>query len=246
MIDFKRKRRALIMPLLKATRNALNILKKYALPTYINNKSVYDFYKEEQIKNCYEHFKKFFKTAVLLNSEKIRGHAINLAKDNDKDPNNFYLEFGVFSGTSINFFSKNINKNIYGFDSFEGLKEDWLGTSVTKGTFDLKKKIPKLNSNVIPISGWVQDTLPKFLDEKKPKINFVHMDIDTYESSKFVLENIKPFLIKGAIILFDELYNFEGWDVGEYKALTEVFDEKDYSFVSFSTDTAQAAIKILN
>ena len=246
MIDFKRKRRAFIMPLFKATRNALNILKKYALPTYIKNKSVYDFYKEEQIKNCYEHFKKFFKTAVLLNSEKIRGHAINLAKDNDKDPNNFYLEFGVFSGTSINFFSKNINKNIYGFDSFEGLKEDWLGTSVTKGTFDLKKKIPKLNSNVVPISGWVQDTLPKFLDEKKPKINFVHMDIDTYESSKFVLENIKPFLIKGAIILFDELYNFEGWDVGEYKALTEVFDEKDYSFVSFSTDTSQAAIKILN
>ena len=246
MIDFKRKRRAYIMPLLKAIRNSLNIFKKYALPTYIQNKSVYDFYKEEQIKNCYEHFKKFFKTAVLLNSEKIREHAINLAKDNDKDSDNFYLEFGVFSGTSINFFSKNINKNIYGFDSFEGLKEDWLGTSVTKGTFDLKKKIPKLNINVIPISGWVQDTLPKFLDEKKPKINFVHMDIDTYESSKFVLEKIKPFLIKGSIILFDELYNFEGWDVGEYKALTEVFDEKDYSFVSFSTDTSQATIKILN
>ena len=122
----------------------------------------------------------------------------------------------------------------------------WYKKQVKKGKIEFKKKIPKLNSNVIPISGWVQDTLPKFLDEKKPKINFVHMDIDTYESSKFVLENIKPCLVKGAIILFDELYNFEGWDVGEYKALTEVFDEKDYSFVSFSTDTAQAAIKILN
>ena len=62
----------------------------------------------------------------------------------------------------------------------------------------------------------------------------------------FVLETIKPNLINGAIILFDELYNFEGWDVGEYKALTEVFDEKDYKFISFSTDTAQAAIKIIN
>ena len=105
MIDFKRKRRAYIMPLLKAIRNSLNIFKKYALPTYIQNKSVYDFYKEEQIKNCYEHFNKFFKTAVLLNSEKIREHALNLAKDNDKDSDHFYLEFGVFSGTSINFFS---------------------------------------------------------------------------------------------------------------------------------------------
>ena len=246
MFDFKRKRRAYVMPILKMIRKALNVFKKYAYPNYKSYPSVYDMYKEEQIKNCYQHFKKFLKTAVLLNSEKIRSHAINLAKENDKDPNNFYLEFGVFSGTSINFFSQNISKNIYGFDSFEGLKEDWLGTSVTKGTFDLKKKIPKLNSNVVPISGWIQDTLPKFLDENKPKINFVHMDVDTYESSKFVLENIKPFLIKGAIILFDELYNFEGWDVGEYKALTETFEEKEYSFISFSTDTSQAAIKILN
>ena len=246
MFNFKRKRRAYLMPILKMLRRVFNAFKKYAYPNYKLSPTVYDMYKEDQIKNCYEHFKKYFKTAVLLNSENIRVHAINLANENDKDPKNYYLEFGVFSGTSINFFSQKINKNIYGFDSFEGLKEDWLGTSVIKGTFDLKKQIPKLNSNVIPISGWVQDTLPKFLDEKKPKINFVHMDIDTYESSKFVLENIKPFLIKGAIILFDELYNFEGWDVGEYKALTEVFDEKDYGFVSFSTDTSQAAIKILN
>ena len=245
MINFKRKRRAYIMPILKFIRKALNTFKKYAFPTYKQNLTVYDFYKEEQIKNCYEHFKEHLKTAVLLNSENIRDHAITQANENDKDPDNYYLEFGVFSGSSINFFSNKINKKIYGFDSFEGLKEDWLGTTVIKGTFDLKKKIPKLNSNVVPISGWIQDTLPIFIEEKKPKINFVHMDVDTYETTKFVLERIKPHLIKGAIILFDELYNFEGWDVGEYKALTEVFDEKDYKFISFSTDTSQATIKIL-
>ena len=241
---FKRKRRAYLMPLLKIIRRTLNVLKRYAAPTYFKNKSVYDLYKEEQIKNCYEHFKKFLKNAVILDSEKMRGHAISHAKENDTDKDFIYIEFGVFSGTSINYFSKKIDKNIYGFDSFEGLREDWLGTSVTKGTFDLKKKIPKLNLNVIPIAGWIQDTLPDFL-LKKPKINFVHMDVDTYESSKFVLENIKPFLVKGAIILFDELYNFEGWDVGEYKALTEVFKDDEYCFISFSKDTSQAAIKIL-
>ena len=246
MFDFKRKRRAYLMPIFKILRKALNAFKKYAYPNYKLSPTVYDMYKDEQIKNCYEHFKKYFKTAVLLNSENIRDHAINLANENDKDSSNFYLEFGVFSGTSINFFSQKINKNIYGFDSFEGLREDWLGTTVTKGTFDLKKKIPKLNKNVIPILGWIHETLPNFIKEKKPKINFVHMDVDTYETTKFVLETIKPHLINGAIILFDELYNFEGWDVGEYKALTEIFDEKDYKFVSFSIDTAQAAIKILN
>ena len=41
-----------------------------------------------------------------------------------------YAEFGVFSGNSINYFSKNIkNKTFFGFDSFQGLKEDWFGTS---------------------------------------------------------------------------------------------------------------------
>ena len=101
-----------------------------------------------------------------------------------------------------------------------------------------------MNDNVIPIVGWIQDTLPKFLNEKQPKICFIHMDVDTYESSKFILEKIKPFLTNNSIILFDEIYNFEGWDVGEYKALKEVFNDDEFRFISFSIDTAQAAIKI--
>ena len=232
------------MPILKNIRKVFNILKKYAYPNYRSQLSVYDLYKDEQIKKCYEHFKDYLKNAVLLSSDKIRDHAINCAKENDNDPDLIYIEFGVFSGTSINFFSNKIKKNIYGFDSFQRLKEDWLGTSVPKGTFDLKKKIPKLNDNVIPIVGWIQDTLPKFLNEKQPKICFIHMDVDTYESSKFILEKIKPFLTNNSIILFDEIYNFEGWDVGEYKALKEVFNDDEFRFISFSIDTAQAAIKI--
>ena len=104
----------------------------YALPRRNwTNTTVYDMYKDEQIKNCYEHFKKYFKTAGLLNSENIRGHAINLANENDKDPNNYYLEFGVFTGSTFNYAMK-VNKRIeklgyknmdcefIGFDSFKG------------------------------------------------------------------------------------------------------------------------------
>ena len=246
MIDFRRKRRAYIMPILKLIRRFLNVLKRYASADYSSPPSVYQLYKEEQAKNCFEHFKKFFKTSIFLSSNKIRGYALDAAKENDNDSDYFYIEFGVYSGTSINFFSKKLNnKKIYGFDSFEGLKEDWVGTSVPKGTFNLKKKIPQLENNVVPVTGWIQDTLPIFLKEKNPKINFVHMDVDTYESSKFVLESIKPNLVKGSVILFDELYNFEGWDVGEYKALKEVFNDDEYKFLAFSKDSAQAIIKIL-
>lgn len=242
--NFKRARRAVIMPVLKSVRKFLNVLKQYAFPNYRSQLNVYDLYKEEQIKKCYEHFKNYLKNAVLLSSDKIREHALNCAKEKDNDPNSIYIEFGVFSGSSINFFSNKIKKNIYGFDSFEGLREDWLGTSVPKGTFNLNKKIPKLNNNVIPIVGWIQDTLPKFLEDKNPKICFIHMDVDTYESSKFILEKVKPYLENETIILFDEIYNFEGWDVGEYKALKDVFDDDEFSFISFSKDTAQAAIRI--
>ena len=71
------------------------------------------------------------------------------------------------------------------------------------------------------------------------------MDVDTYESSKFILESIKSNLTKGSIILFDELYNFEGWDAGEYKALREVFNDDEYKFLAFSKDSAQVVVKIL-
>lgn len=154
------------------------------------------------------------------------------------------LEFGVYTGKSINFFSNYVN-TIYGFDSFEGLKEDWVGYEMQKGTFNLNKKIPKLNPNVVSVVGWVQDTLPQFLKKHKPKIKFVHMDLDTYKSSLFVLKKIKPYLLKNSVIAFDELYNFPGWEVGEYKALKEVFNENEYEFLAFCKEGSQAVIRIL-
>ena len=56
---------------------------------------------------------------------------------------------------------------------------------------------------------------------------------------------MKPFLQKGAIIIFDELYNFPGWRSGEYKALCEVFSENEYEFLAFSMKGEQEVIRIL-
>ena len=71
------------------------------------------------------------------------------------------------------------------------------------------------------------------------------MDMDTYETTKFVLENIKPHLSKKCIILFDELYNYPGFEVGEYKALKETFNENEYKYILFSKDGTQVAIQII-
>ena len=234
----------IIFPLLHFIRRGLIVLKKHCLPqTSPPPISPYDYYEKESGIDCYNHFKKYFENSIFLNNEQIREYSIKKSIKNDKNLSKYYLEFGVFRGNTINFFSKFV-KNIYGFDSFEGLKEDWKGHSIMAGVFDLGAKIPKLNNNVIAVKGWVQDTLPNFLKEKNPEINFIHMDLDTYESSKFVLSNLKPYISKNCIILFDQLYNFAGWRVGEYKALQEVFKESEYKFLAFSSELTQVAIQI--
>ena len=211
-------------------------------------KDVNTHYRENEYLQCFKHFEKHLQNAIHLAPEQssnlsIRKYAIEKSLINDKEKNRFYLELGVFKGTSANFFSKYVNK-LYAFDSFEGMREDWVGTWVPKGLFNLDKKIPKLNKNVEPIVGFVQDTLEDFLKKHNPEINFVHMDIDTYESTKYALERLKPYLIKDSIILFDELYNFPGWRNGEYKALQETFNESEYKFRAFSTHGTKVVIQL--
>jgi hypothetical protein len=234
----------LIIKFLHFIRHILTALKNHCLPVPSPPPSPHEMYINEQIKKSYETFKPHFQKSIFLDYKDYRKFIIERAKENDVSNKKFYLEFGVWVGTSINFFSNYVN-TIYGFDSFEGLREDWVGTDAPKGTFNLKRKLPKLNKNVIPVVGWVQDTLVPFLDKHKPEINFINLDMDTYESTKFVLTKIKPYLTKNCTIAFDELYNYSGWELGEYRALKEIFNDSEYKYVCFCLDSQQAAIQII-
>jgi hypothetical protein len=209
------------------------------------NKKVYDLYEDEQIEKSYKNYRKYFEKAIFLNYLDLKKFSLKKSLENDPDQKKYYLEFGVMGGGTINFFSRFLNTKIYGFDSFEGLREDMLGADHAKGDFDLKGKIPHLKSNVVPIKGWVQDTLPKFLEEKNPLINFVHMDLDTYESSKFVLGLIKKYLDNKCVIVLDDFYNFAGWEMGESKAFHEVFSEDEVKFIAFSKFHRTVSVQIL-
>ena len=74
------------------------------------------------------------------------------------------LEFGVEKGLSIRCLGKNTEREIHGFDSFEGLPSDWNGTTETRGGFTTKGKLPKTPKNVQLHVGWFDETLPKFLE----------------------------------------------------------------------------------
>ena len=93
------------------------------------------------------------------------------------------------------------------------------------------------------IDGWVEETLDKFLIENNNVIAFVHFDLDTYNSTSYVLKKLKKKLQKGSIILFDEFYGFPNWEKYEYKAFMEEFSETNFKYIAFGT--RQACVRII-
>ena len=152
------------------------------------------------------------------------------------------IELGVYEGKSINYLSNHTDEIIYGFDSFDGLNEDWVGGYLDHSSGFYKTKIPKTNKNVLLINGLIQNTLENFLLKQNKKIKFVHFDLDTYESTKYALQIIKPYLCEGSVLLFDEFYNFPGYRSGEFKAFYEIFHENEFQYVAFNVKGPQVTI----
>jgi hypothetical protein len=59
------------------------------------------------------------------------------------------LEFGVWSGRTINLIADRVgpSRTVHGFDSFEGLPEDWIGV-YSEGYFHTGGTLPYVRSNV--------------------------------------------------------------------------------------------------
>ena len=142
-----------------------------------------------------------------------------------------WLEFGVATGRTINYFSKFTTGVVHGFDSFEGLPEKWRD-GFDKGAFNRNGEAPQVNDNVVLVKGWFTDTLPNFLEKQNKEISFLHVDCDLYSATKFVLNETKKYLADGCIILFDELVNYPGYmgETGELLALYEFVKENDVEF----------------
>ncbi len=71
-------------------------------------------------------------------------------------------EFGVFKGSTVAQLRENFPPEIpvYGFDTFTGLPEDWDGTDVKKGDFNLEGNIPNV-PGVNFYKGIFKDTIPE-------------------------------------------------------------------------------------
>jgi len=161
---------------------------------------------------------------------RIRGHTLlweasRLPKLGRQDSDELLLDLGVWIGWSTRLISDASGRTVYGFDTFEGLVEDWQIDDqilVKRGTFSLSEPLAQrfirdtgvslhdgvpaaLGRKVQFIRGSTYETLAPFLaDRPSVPIRLFHMDLDTYESCLHALETCKDRFVEGSILVFDE------------------------------------------
>lgn len=155
-----------------------------------------------------------------------------------------FLEFGVFNGKSINYVARKSKRPIFGFDSFEGLAEDWGGTGMLKGRFDRGGRLPRVESNVTLIRGWFNHVLPDFLAQHPGPVSFAHLDADTYESTKYVLDQLVDRFVVGTVLQFDEYLGYPSWRTGEYLAWQDLCREHGLSYKYLGVGYLSVAVEI--
>jgi len=163
-------------------------------------------------------------------------------------PEGSILEFGVYKGDSIRAIADWSRRPVHGFDSFEGLPEDWVGTGELQGRFNARGRLPKVPANVTLHAGWFDDTLPPFLAGNPDPVAFVNIDCDLYSSTKTILEALSERIRPGTIISFDdEYFNYHGWQRHEFKAFQEFVQAKGvrYEYLGFTATGGTIALRIL-
>ena len=152
------------------------------------------------------------------------------------------IECGVFKGSSAarllsfrKILENDFSREFYGFDTFKNfsLKKNKIDKKYELNFInDFKNEagLPILKNELINlfekkkfenyefIEGDIFKTIPKFVKRKKHlKIALLHLDLDLYPGTKFALEKLAKYMIKGGIIMFDDY----GLEYGETKAVDE-------------------------
>jgi hypothetical protein len=139
-----------------------------------------------------------------------------------------YLEFGVFEGRSMRWWASHLktpDARLVGFDSFEGLPEDWRpGLGI--GHFATGQPPAIDDSRVSFEVGWFDDTLPRFSIPEHDQL-ILNIDCDLYSSALSVLHWATPHLRAGTLVYFDEYPDRDH----EMRALAEYRRHSRWAFV---------------
>lgn len=151
-------------------------------------------------------------------------------------------EFGSWRGARLMFMAKllriydpHCSKMVHCFDSFEGLvrfdEQDGENTgevydSMYKGSVEELQDMIELydmQDEIVIHKGFIEDTLASTLKENQGlSFSLAYCDVDLYEPTKVILEQIHPRLSLGGVFVLDE-WNYENFP-GETVAVREFLD----------------------
>jgi len=154
-----------------------------------------------------------------------------------------FYEYGVWRGEAFQYLIKTFKKG-YGFDTFEGIPEDWHDEKA--GTYSSDGNIPQIEGGEF-IVGKFEDTLPGFFSQPRPMAAIINFDADLYSSTICALNFSKPVIDKHTILIFDEFIINKNWEQDEYKALNEfcLNNNCTYEVLAISFFTKQVAVRLI-
>ena len=196
----------------------------------------------EAMKESIQYIKNNMSNSMIHTSwHNLHSHAIEEAK-----VPGLFLEFGVKKGETIRQIADITTGTVHGFDSFQGLPEDWTGMAIRKGRFSQKGKLPKVPENVMLHPGWFNESLPGFKQKYREPIAYIHIDCDLYSSTKTIFDELADRFVPGTVIVFDEYFNYPNWQQHEYKAFQEFVASHGitYQYLGFLSHDSCVAVKI--
>lgn len=146
------------------------------------------------------------------------------------------------------------NMRFFAFDSFQGLPElegvDKQTNYFNKGEYKSTESQFRANlvnagvslEKVVTVSGWFEETCTEETIKKFniKKASIIHIDCDLFSSTKAALEFIKPLLLDGTVIIFDDWYRYRGNPrLGEAGAFNEWKERMPgWTFVEYQKEGA--------
>lgn len=158
----------------------------------------------------------------------------------------FVCELGVYKGQSLNEIASHFSPaKVYGFDTFTGLPDFWRD-GFPEGAFAVSKESLRFEANCVLYQGLFDDTLPKFLQEVQSNARLIHVDCDLYSSTRSALTVLAPRIRPGTVLVFDEYFNYPGWQEHEHRAFREFLDETRYGckYIAYNKFGQQVAVLV--
>ncbi len=163
---------------------------------------------------------------LLVHTDKIDTYREGARRLTSARP--LYLEFGVWEGWSLRWWVEHLTNpdaRFVGFDSFQGLPEEWRPDYPT-GFFATGAPPPITDERVSFQVGYFDETLATFELPEHDQL-FVNIDCTLYSSTATVLRWLEPHLRPGDLIYFDELPEYDH----ELRAFLEHAERTDLRIV---------------